>query len=54
LETAEQQATRYETDAARLRREAEMVRDPTLRQQLIDIASQYESLARTVRWLKFS
>jgi hypothetical protein len=46
VQTAQQRAVRYQAEAERLRREAEMTRDPTIRQQYIEIAGQYETLAR--------
>jgi hypothetical protein len=52
VETAEERAARYEAEAERLRGEAGLTHDPVIRQQLLDIASQYDTLARTVRSLR--
>ena len=54
MESHRQRAARYEAEADRLRREAASTHDPSVRQQLIDIARQYEMLATTVRLLRQS
>jgi hypothetical protein len=39
---------KYRDKAARLRREAEAAKDPTIKHALFRIADQYDSLARSV------
>ena len=43
-----QSAERYRQEAARVRDLAERMSDPQNRTQLLDIAHQYETLARTI------
>jgi hypothetical protein len=45
-------AERYRREAERLRAEAEIVHDPHSRQQLLEIARQYDSLAASIERLQ--
>ena len=47
-ETRNERAGRYRREARRLRSKAQAIHDAELRQQLLNIASQYELLAATL------
>jgi hypothetical protein len=51
LESQQARVERYRREASHLRAEAEAFYDPTIRQQLLDIARQYEILAMSIEML---
>jgi hypothetical protein len=51
MEMRQARVERYRREAAHLRAEAEVFYDPTIRQQLLDIAHQYEILAASIEML---
>jgi|HubBroStandDraft_6_1064221.scaffolds.fasta_scaffold1445459_1 hypothetical protein len=50
-ETRQARVERYRREASLLRAEAEVFFDPTIRQQLLDLAHQYEILAMSLEML---
>jgi hypothetical protein len=52
--TRRERVARYRRHAAAVRAKADEVRDPTVRQQLLDIARQYEALATSIERLSSS
>lgn len=51
IETRQARVERYRREAALLRAQAEALYDPTIRQQLQDLAHQYEILATSLEML---
>ena len=51
MESRNGRAARYRAEAERLLQEAAGLPDSSMREQLLDIARQYERLADTVEWL---
>ena len=51
METRQVRVERYRREASHLRAEAEAFCDPTIRQQLLDIARHYEILAMSIEML---
>ena len=52
MESRSDRAARYRAEAERLRQEAACLPDSSVREQLLDIACQYERLAETVERLR--
>jgi hypothetical protein len=46
-------ATSYRDEAAKLRRAADNVQSPVIKRQMLEIAAQYELLARSVEAARF-